>query len=133
MPEIDQLPFDPAQEPHVSLATYRRNGREVRTPVWIAEASGRFYVFSQETAGKVKRIRANGKIGLAACTFRGQIRSEWLVAQARIVTETSDVERAYRALRKKYSWKMLLVDVSSKIFGRYDTRAMIEIRIAQSA
>ena len=33
-------PFDPGEERYVSLVTYRRNGSEVRTPVWIAESEG---------------------------------------------------------------------------------------------
>ena len=54
-------PFDPAVESYVNLATFRRNGREVRTPVWIAGADCLYYVFSEGNAGKVKRIRANGR------------------------------------------------------------------------
>src|ERR1700730_1504716 len=50
--------FEPAAEKYVSLATYRRNGVEVATPVWIAELAGRYYVFSAGDAGKIKRIRA---------------------------------------------------------------------------
>ena len=37
---------------YVSLATYRRDGREVRTPVWVAGDAGRLYVFSEAAAGK---------------------------------------------------------------------------------
>ncbi len=32
---------------YMSLATYRRDGREVRTPVWFAEGEGKLYVFSE--------------------------------------------------------------------------------------
>ena len=56
---------------YVSLATFRRNGREVRTPVWLAKVDVRYYLFSEGKAGKVKRIRANGRARLAACDLRG--------------------------------------------------------------
>ena len=46
--------FEPATEKYVSLATYRRNGIEVKTPVWIAELAGRYYVFSAGDAGKIR-------------------------------------------------------------------------------
>ena len=32
---MNDLPIDPATEQYVSLATFRRNGTEVRTPVWM--------------------------------------------------------------------------------------------------
>jgi hypothetical protein len=35
--------FEPATEQYVSLATYRRNGAEVKTPVWIAGVAERYY------------------------------------------------------------------------------------------
>lgn len=70
--------FDPAAEKYVSLARYRRNGTEVKTPVWIAEMAGRYYVFSAGDAGKVKRIRATPRVRLAACDVRGYVRSAWI-------------------------------------------------------
>ena len=48
---MSNWPFDPASEHYVSLATFRRNGREVRTPVWIAELGGRYYLFSESNSG----------------------------------------------------------------------------------
>ena len=43
--------------PYVSLATFRRSGDAVRTPVWMAPADGAHYVFSAGNAGKVKRLK----------------------------------------------------------------------------
>ena len=122
-------PFDPAKERYVSLVTYRRNGNEVATPVWIAESEGRYYLFSEGRAGKVKRLRANGNARLAACDFRGKVHSEWLEAKARVVVDASTVERAYCALRGKYGWQMKMGDFFSKLSGRYDKRAIIELEI----
>src|SRR5262245_32779271 len=65
--------FDPAVERYVNLATYRRNGAEVRTPVWIAGEGDRYYVFSAGEAGKVKRIRVTPRVRLAACDMRGEL------------------------------------------------------------
>lgn len=127
---MSQKPFDPAKERYVNLATYRRNGKEVRTPVWIAKAGERYYVFSEGGAGKVKRIRANGRARLAACNFRGDVHSEWIEAQARVVAEDTTIEHAYAALRVKYGWQMKVGDVFSKLMGHYDKRAMIELQLA---
>lgn len=124
---MNERPFDVAGEKYVSLATYRRDGREVRTPVWIAEADGRFYLFSEGKAGKVKRIRANGRARLAACDFRGNVKSGWLDARGRIVHEPEVVARAYGSLRNKYGWQMRIGDFFSKLTGRYAKRAIIEL------
>jgi PPOX class probable F420-dependent enzyme len=126
---VRDWPFDPATERYVSLATFRRNGREVRTPVWLAECDARYYLFSEGKAGKVKRVRANGRARMAACTLRGQVKSDWLEAKARIVKEDDVVERAYLALRGKYGWSMKLGDFFSKLSGRYDKRAIIEVEV----
>jgi len=122
-------PFDPATERYVSLATFRRNGREVRTPVWLAEYGSRYYLFSEGKAGKVKRIRANGRARLAACTLRGRVTSGWLEGHGRLVNESDLVERAYVALRRKYGWSMKLGDFFSKLSGRYEKRAIVEVEV----
>ena len=122
-------PFDPALERYVSLATYRRNGQEVCTPVWLAEVDANYYLFSEGKAGKVKRIRANGRARLAACDLRGKINSGWLDAQGRIVEEVELINHAYVALRRKYGWQMKTGDLLSRLTGRYHKRAIIEIQV----
>lgn len=124
--------FDPARETYVSLVTFRRDGREVRTPVWIAEADGRYYVFSEGDAGKVKRIRATKRVRLAACNYRGVVRGEWIDGLGRVVKERDVIERALAGLRRKYGWRMKIGDVLSKLSGRYDKRAFLEIELAQA-
>ena len=126
---MNEWPFDPAQVRYVSLATYRRNGKEVRTPVWIAQSNKHYYVFSEGTSWKVKRIRANGKVRLAACNSRGDVNSEWLEAQARVVEHGDSVGHAYTALRDKYGWQMKIVDAISKMTGKYAKRAIIELQV----
>ena len=126
---MNDLPFDPAQSRYVSLATYRRNGKEVRTPVWIAQANQHYYLFSEGVSGKVKRIRANGRACLAACNFRGDVHSEWLEAQGRVVEHKEIIERAYVALRDKYGWQMKIGDIFSKMTGNYAKRAIIELQV----
>ena len=122
-------PFDPATQRYLSLASYRRNGREVRTPIWLAEADGRYYLFSEGKAGKVKRIRANGRARLAACDLRGRVKSDWFEARGRIVSDVDRVERAYAALRRKYGWQMRIGDFFSKLSGRFAQRAIVELEL----
>ncbi len=126
---VPELPFDPGTETYVSLATFRRDGREVRTPIWIAEAGGRYYGFSEGDAGKVKRIRATRRVRLAACSARGKVRGAWLSGRGRIVAEPALIDRAYSALHRKYGLLMRIGDFFSKLTGRYGRRAILEIEL----
>ena len=121
--------LDATRERYVSLATYRRDGREARTPVWIAGEQGVFYVFTAPTVGKVKRIRANGRASLAACTMRGTVTGPWTEARAAVVDDPAVAAKALRVLRAKYGIAMWVTDVMSRISGRFDQRAYIEIRL----
>ena len=127
----DTRPFDPASERYVSLATYRRNGVEVKTPVWIAAAADRYYVFSAGDAGKVKRIRVTSRVRLAACDARGDVKSAWIDGEARIVSEPAVVDTALRALRAKYGMLMRFTDFFAKLSGRFRKRAYLEIRLSE--
>ncbi len=127
------MQIDSQRESYVSLATFRRNGVEVRTPVWFAEDGGRLYVFSEGDAGKVKRIRATRRVRLAACGVRGGVHGAWIDGTARIVAEDEVVARAYAALVRKYGWQMQLANFASRLTGRFDKRAILEIELAGGA
>ena len=40
------------RESYISLATFRRTGEAVETPVWFARSAAHLYVFSEAKAGK---------------------------------------------------------------------------------
>jgi uncharacterized protein len=125
----NSIPLDPASERYVSLATFRRNGAEVKTPVWVAADAGRCYVFSAGDAGKVKRIRVTPHVRLAACDFHGNVRGAWVDGEARIVSAPADIARARRALRAKYGVQMYVTDFFATLFRRMRKRAYIEIAL----
>ena len=114
---------------YISLATFRRTGVAVETPVWFARNDGKLYVFSESRAGKVKRLRNDPHVRVAACSVSGKIRGSWLEGSGRRVTEPSLIERAYTALRKKYGWQMILADGLSGLSGRIHKRAILEIEL----
>jgi uncharacterized protein len=114
--------FDPATEKYLSLATYRRYGVEVKTPVWIARLAGRYYVFSAGDAGKIKRMRATPRVRLAACNVRGNLRGAWMEARARIVSDPALIVEVRKAPRKKYGLLMHHTDVMATITGRIRPR-----------
>ena len=114
---------------YLSLATFRRNGRAVETPIWFAESDGRLYGFSEGEAGKVKRLRNSPRSRVAACDVRGRLRGEWRDAETRIVSDPATIERAYAALSAKYGWQMRAADALSRLSGRYPRRAVLEMEL----
>ncbi len=115
------------REAYLNLATFRRSGAAVETPVWFAADSGRLYVFTEAEAGKVKRLRANPAIRIAACGVRGRLKGDWIPGKGRRVDDAATVAAAYRALRRKYGFQMWLLDAFSRLAGRIDGRAILEL------
>lgn len=92
------------------LATFRRNGVSVATPVWAAEADGRFYVRSERTAGKIKRLRNDPRVLVAPCTVRGKPLGAPLEATASVVAPEREhvveqaLARRYGLGRALFEW-----------------------------
>jgi uncharacterized protein len=127
--------LDATRERYVSLATFRRDGREVRTPVWIAEDRGkgpkgaRLFVYTNTTSGKVKRVRATKRVRIAACDFRGKVHGDWVDGEARLVEIPQDMEHAFSVLIQKYGWQLRAGLLLSRLSGRYTQRGILEIRL----
>jgi PPOX class probable F420-dependent enzyme len=128
MPE----PFDPARATYVSLASFRRDGREVRTAVWIAGAGKKLYVYTNGTSWKVKRIRNDGRVRLAACDARGKLHQPetWLDARARVEQDPARMQTGIDAVAAKYGWQARLLYLGAKIGGRWKDRTILEIDLA---
>jgi len=112
---------------YISLATFRRSGEVVKTPVWCARHGGRFYVFTAAGSGKVKRLRNDPRIRVAPCGARGRVRGAWIDGQARRVEDPAIERAAYAALLAKYGWQMRVLDFFSKLTGRIEARAILEL------
>ena len=121
------------REAYLSLATFRRDGRAVQTPVWFACRGERLYLFTESDAGKVKRLRNDPRARVAACNVRGRVHGDWIEARGRVVDDPRTVRDAYDALRAKYGWQMTLVDFFSRVSGRIDGRAIVELEPVRSA
>jgi PPOX class probable F420-dependent enzyme len=116
-------------ETYLNLASYRRDGREVRTPVWVARDGADLVVYTNGRSGKVKRIRRSGRVRLAACDARGKLRGDWVEARATLRDDPSALARGIDAIQRKYGWQAQLVMLGARLFGRWRDRAVIEIRV----
>jgi len=56
---------------YLSLATFRKTGALVYTPIWFAEQDGRLYFMTSSKSGKFKRIRNNPSVKIGPCTMPG--------------------------------------------------------------
>lgn len=115
--------------PYVSLATFRRSGDVVATPVWAAPADDNYYVFSAGDAGKVKRLRNSPRARVAVCSFRGEVLGPWHEAQAVVIDDPLEITRALTALHRKYGLQMLLADLLARLSGRMQRRAYIRVSL----
>ncbi|WP_022917905.1 pyridoxamine 5'-phosphate oxidase family protein [Ruania albidiflava] len=61
---------DDTGEDFFALTTYRRDGTPVSTPVWMAPADGRWYVYTASRSGKAKRIARDGRVQVAPADGR---------------------------------------------------------------
>jgi uncharacterized protein len=120
------------QASYLNLITFRKNGTEVRTPVWFAAEGDRYYIFSNGAAGKVKRLRNDTRARVAPCDVRGKVLGRWREAQAQLLDDAQAMQRAHAALRRKYGWQMALLDFFSGLSGRKRQRAFIAVRLTGS-
>lgn len=132
MDEIKRI----ARANYLSLATLRRDGRQVATPVWFVVADSVIWIFSGAQAGKVKRIRNNPKVTVAVCNFRGRVEGRVFNGRATLLDETHG-PRIEKLLNRKYWYvKPLLNGISaiSRLAARQSTarRAYIEVRLDTS-
>lgn len=117
---------------YVSLVSYKRDGGAVSVPVWIAPlADGRAGFTTDPTSFKVKRIRRNATVTLESCDMRGKVAdgAEVVPATAAIVTEGPDLDAVHAALRAKYGWQLVTIDLGGKL-KRLITRKQDESPIA---
>jgi PPOX class probable F420-dependent enzyme len=92
----------------LSLTSYRRNGNGVATPVWFVTEGGRLLVMTDEHSGKVKRIRRDPFVRIAACSVLGRPKMEPIPAHAEILP-ASETERVKRLIARRYRVDLLFV------------------------
>jgi PPOX class probable F420-dependent enzyme len=118
-----------ARERYVSLATFRRNGAEVRTPVWFAAREDRLWIVTGGDSGKVKRVRHTARVRVAASDARGGVHGVWHDGTARIMHEPREIADAQALLRAKYGWQARLLNFVSRLSGRIHRRVWLEVTL----
>jgi uncharacterized protein len=120
-------------ERYISLATFRKTGKEVRTPVWFAADPKRpklLWVYTNVNAGKVKRVRNNGRARVAPCNATGRVKADFQDAKARMIEPgDADWQRGWDALYAKY-WMLGVGLVFARLTGRYAQRGLMAVELS---
>lgn len=96
-----------ADHDYCLVATYKRDGTAVPTPVWFAVGDGQLYFHTAADAPKIRRIRATPTVRLAACDARGRPLHKPLRAISGVarILDADEIDRAEALLQAKYGRK----------------------------
>jgi PPOX class probable F420-dependent enzyme len=95
------IPAEIRGKHYISLATFRKTGIAVYTPIWFAEEGDKLSFMTGSKLGKTKRIRNNPQVKIAPCTISGKITGPEFSATARILPPEEGA-RVRRAIKAKY-------------------------------
>lgn len=98
MNPADTIPADLARAKKLSLATSKRAGVPVATPVWFAASGGELYVATAAESFKVKRLRHDPR---APRTRLGKVAGAEHRATARIL-DLSEAPEVHAAVTRRY-------------------------------
>jgi len=90
-------------EPFVDLVSFRPDGSAAHTPVWVSGDGERLFVSTFGDSWKIRRMRANPLVAVAACDGPGALLpGESYVAGRAEVLDRSEFRPGVRAHRAKY-------------------------------
>ena len=96
--------LDFENDEYINLITYRNNGSPVSTPVWLSSLDDYLVVTTSLNAGKVKRVRANGKATIYKTNQSGSKKlSQEIDVKASIIEDENEKQRGIKSIQKKYS------------------------------
>jgi len=96
-----------SKQKYINLETYKRDSTSVKTPVWFVIDKGLVYIITRESTGKVKRLKNNQNVRVVPCSFKGEIKNEWVNGKAQKVTG-SESDNVIKLRKKKYGFAVRL-------------------------
>lgn len=114
---------------YVNLETFRKNGTGVKTPVWVARAGNELVIYTNKDSYKVKRLRRNSKVRVAACNVRGTVKGPWHDGTGRLVEDEAGQRAILEALHSKYGWQMKLANLGARISGTKKNWGFIAVQV----
>ena len=96
-----------SEQKYINLETYKRDNTPVKTPVWFVIDKGLVYIITRESTGKVKRLKNNQNVRVVPCSFKGEIKNEWVNGKAQKVTGC-EADNVIKLRKKKYGFAVRL-------------------------
>ena len=96
-----------SKQKYINLETYKRDNTPNKTPVWFVIDKGLVYIITRESTGKVKRLKNNQNVRVVPCSFKGEIKNEWVNGKAQKVTG-SESDNVIKLRKKKYGFAVRL-------------------------
>ena len=91
------------EEPFVDLVSFRADGSAAHTPVWVSGDGEQLFVSTFGDSWKIRRMRANPLVAVAACDGPGALLpGETYVAGRAEVLDRSEFRPGVRGHRAKY-------------------------------
>ena len=96
---------------YLSVTSFKRDGAGVTTPVWAVSDGERLFAFTDLRSAKVRRIRHNPHVLIAACWVNGKLRRAPISAHADILTSEAELQRVHDLLlaRYKISYRVVML------------------------
>jgi len=113
---LTHIPDQFSDAKYINLETFRKNGVEVKTPVWFVTYNDLIYVITREHTGKVKRLKNNSKVRICPSSFKGNPMGEWISGNAEFV-EGEEAKNAISLRKKKYGIKAMLAGFMTRAKG----------------
>ncbi len=108
---------------YINLITYKKDGSPVTTPVWVALFKNSLVITTGPKAGKVKRIRNNGKATIYTTNQSGSAKlSESLDLQGVVLENEIEKSEASKLIKKKYG-----LTAKMMMRGPDSSRAIIQL------
>jgi PPOX class probable F420-dependent enzyme len=108
---------------YIALETFRKTGEGVITPVWVAGANGKLYIWTGANSWKVKRIQKDKQVRLCESDARGNPKSGWVEAQATVLDKPQDEPALHKLMQSKYGFQYRMF----RLMGRGSDRVFLEI------
>lgn len=92
---------DLAAGKYISLATFKRDGSRVATPVWVTREGDHLYVITDPNSGKAKRLRNSARAEIAPCDARGNTSADYVPASA-VLLDDAGTHKVRDLVNAKY-------------------------------
>ncbi len=108
-----------ADEKYLLLTTFRKNGKPVPTPVWVAQlADGKMGHYTSSGSGKAKRLAHTSRVTVQPCDGRGRVKdgTESVEATAELVTG-AQLDEITRKIKEKYGFSTKVTKLLGTVVG----------------